>query len=101
MTTVTKIVELLEKLLGKIIEIYDVGLTEIYEDLTSHITELRNSSEDESKRYWDLVRKLAVCEKERYEERRAKEWAIERAKVWEGMFEKADELRHKAGKERE
>ena len=98
--TTTKIVGLLEKLLGKITEIYDVGLaeeiTEIYEDLTLNITELRNSFEDESKRYWDLVRKLALCKKVRDEERRAKEWAIERAKVWEGMFEKADELRQKA-----
>ena len=40
----SKIMELLEKLSGKIAEVYDVELaleiTKIYEDLTSHIAEV-------------------------------------------------------------
>ena len=50
-------------------------ITEIYEGLTSRSSELVMKCEEESTLYWNLVKKLAKCEKERDEERRAKEQA--------------------------
>ena len=71
--------KLFEELSKKISEIYDVELvkeiTEIFIDLTSHSSELVMKCEEESTRYWNLVKKLAKCEKKRDEERRAKEQA--------------------------
>ena len=73
------IFKLFEELSEKITEIYDVELakeiTEIYEDLALSTGELITRYEKGSARYWGLVKKLAKCEKERDEERRAKEQA--------------------------
>ena len=67
MTTSTE--ELLRKLSDKITLIYDLEFaeefTEFFEDLVSRI-------KDKSKRHWKLVKKLAVIERERDEERRAR-----------------------------
>ena len=50
-------------------------ITEIYEDLALRTGELITRYEKGSVRYWNLVKRLAKCEKERDEERRAKEQA--------------------------
>ena len=71
--------KLFEELSRKITETYDVGLaeeiTEIYEDLTLRTSELMAKYEKGSARYWGIVKKLAKCERECDEERRAKEQA--------------------------
>lgn len=64
--------EILNELSEKISEVYDLEFaeefTETFENLTENIDEC-------SKRYWTLVRMLAICEKERDEERSAREQA--------------------------
>ena len=74
--------ELFEKLSEKITEVCDMEhseeITELFEDLASIFMEvLSENSElrEESNRYWDLVKKLAKCEKERDEERNVREQA--------------------------
>ena len=73
---------------NKIAEIYDPEFveefTEIFEVLVTHI-------KNTSKEYWTLMRKLAACEKERDEERRARE------QTEELLYEerKNDELKRK------
>ena len=77
--------KLLEELLGKIAEIYDVGfaeeITEIYKGLVLHTMELRNKLKDESERYRDLeegleeneglvLRAMELCNKLRDESKR-------------------------------
>ena len=78
---------LLRKLSRKIAEIYDLEIadefTKIFEDL---VTRIKNTS----KGYWGLVRKLAVCEKERDMER-------EKVRILE---EELYELRGASGQER-
>ena len=68
-----KLVETFEKLSGKILEIYDVKLskeiTDVYECLVSHAANLMDEHNKLEGRYWDLVKKLAKCEKERDWER--------------------------------
>ena len=74
MTTNTE--ELLRKLLDKIADIYDL---EFAEEFTEIFKALVTRIKDTSKRYWDLVKKLAVIEKERDELRRKLD--MERKKV--------------------
>ena len=73
---------LLRELSGKIVEVYDLDLamelTEIFEDLTEQINE-------DSNRYFNLAKKLAVCEKdldkERYVKKNWKEaWTVGKLK---------------------
>ena len=89
----TDLVELFEKLSGRIAEVCDVelveDLTEIYEGLVTYTVKLGGkvaSCEKErdekrekvvilEKAHWDLVRNLARCEKKRDEERTAREQA--------------------------
>ena len=67
-----ELAELFERLSEKISKIYDVEfakeITEIFIDLTSRSAELVMKCEEESTRYWNLVKKLAKCEKERDKE---------------------------------
>ena len=74
-----EIVETFEKLLEKISEVYDLRLskeiTEIFQKLVLRTMKVMRESERLEGRYWDLVKKLAKCEKGRDEERRASEQA--------------------------
>ena len=60
-------------------------LTVIFEDLIENIN-------DYSKRYWSLVKKLAACEKERDEERIAREQAERLVEECEEMVERVTNL---------
>ena len=66
--------ELLRKLSDKIAEIYDL---EFAEEFTDIFEELVRRTKGTSRRYWDLVKKLAVIEKGRDEERRTRQQAEE------------------------
>lgn len=81
--------EILKELSDKIAEVYDLELAEemtvIFEDLTNNINEA-------SKRYWSLVRKLAAIEKERDEERRAREEAEKLVEECEDMIERVTKI---------
>ena len=72
----TELIELFERLSVKIAEIYDVKLsgeiTDVYEDLVSSTVKIIGERNKLEKRYWDLVRKLAKCERERDEGPRAR-----------------------------
>ena len=95
-----ELVEVLKELSEKFMEIYDLELaeemTEMYEEMVGLnkivVLELVNSKmkcelemakckmklmelEESSDRYWNIMKKLAICEKERDEERRAREQA--------------------------
>ena len=95
-----ELVEVLKELSEKFMEIYDLELaeemTEIYEEMVGLnkivVLELVNSKmkcelemskckmklmelEESSDRYWNIMKKLAICEKECDEERRAREQA--------------------------
>ena len=75
----TELIEIFERLSVKISEIYDVKLsgeiTDVYEDLVSSTVKVIGEPNELEVRYWDLARKLAKCERERDEERRAREQA--------------------------
>ena len=81
--------ENLEELSDKIAEVYDLELAEeltvIFEDLTENIN-------DYSKQYWSLVKKLAACEKERDEERSAREQAERLVNDCEEMVERVTNI---------
>ena len=66
--------ELLRKLSDKIAVIYDLELAEEFTDI---FEELVRRTKGTSRRYWDLVKKLAVIEKERDWERRTRQQAEE------------------------
>ena len=66
--------ELLRKLSDKIAVIYDL---ELLEEFTDIFEELVRRTKGTSRRYWDLVKKLVVMEKELDEERRTRQRAEE------------------------
>ena len=66
--------QLLRKLSDKIAVIYDLELAEEFTDI---FEELVRRTKGTSRRYWELVKKLAVMEKERDEERRTRQQAEE------------------------
>ena len=75
----TELIGIFEKLSGKIAGIYDVKLsgeiTDVYEDLVSGVVKVIGERNELEGRCWDLVKKLAKWERERDEERRAREQA--------------------------
>ena len=84
--------ELLRKLSDKIVVIYDL---EFAEEFTDIFEELVRRTKGTSRRYWDLVKKLAVMEKERDEVRRTRQQAEEDVKY---LSKELDEER--VGRER-
>ena len=81
--------QILKELSDKIAEVYDLELAEemtvIFEDLSDNINE-------NSKRYWSLVKKLAVVERERDEERSAREQAEKLVEECEDMIERVTNI---------
>ena len=73
------LITIFEKFSGKIAEIYDVKpsgeITDVYEELVSSVVKVIGERNESEGRYWDLVKKLAKCERERDEERCAREQA--------------------------
>ena len=105
----TNIEELLRQLSDKISEVYDLDIAEEITDIYIDLVKRVNGS---SKRYWKLVKTLAVIEKERDElrkeldeERIAKNSVMKSyelvSEVAKKMIDEEQQLREKAEKERD